>query len=310
MAGSDWGQGRPSAPHTTIFQVLLAYATQGGRLFAARRSADNPLTLTHVVWQGPAGLALEAARSPDADDLGSPEERDVWVQLALQVPSTPGRQMGPESPWLPLAVDQQQAMAWARMGRQSQTSWPPHGIAPGGSGGPGGPGVRGHTAPQPSPMGGWGSPAPSQAPSRPGSTSSPYSMPPHAGDASQWTGSMRRGETMEVVVLPCVEVELPPLMPGVTTAYRNDFSRDVAMHFGRAARTIQQIREVRGWMRGDRLVLAARFVVGTGNRTPTRPEMDAAARALAEVLAMRTLPYAALGFADPSEWVQGAPLPE
>jgi hypothetical protein len=121
---------------------------------------------------------------------------------------------------------------------------------------------------------------------------------------------MRRGEPMEVVVLPCVEVELPPLMAGATADYRNDFSRDVAMHFGRAARTIQQVHEVRGWMRGDRLVLAARFVIGTGNRAPTRPEMDAAARALADVLAMRTLPYAALGFADPSEWVQGAPLPE
>jgi hypothetical protein len=28
------------------------------------------------------------------------------------------------------------------------------------------------------------------------------------------------------------------------------------------------------------------------------------------VLAQRTLPYVQLGFADPGEWMQGAPLPE
>ena len=127
----------------------------------------------------------------------------------------------------------------------------------------------------------------------------------------QWTNSWRRTETTEVAVLPCVEVELPPLVNSIAAAdYRRDFSRDVAMHFARAARTIQQVREVRGWMRGDRLVLAARFVVSSGNRQPTRPEMDGAARTLAEVLAQRTLPYATLGFADPAEWAQGAPLPE
>jgi hypothetical protein len=146
-------------------------------------------------------------------------------------------------------------------------------------------------------------------------------MPPYSGhggggggvedESRQWTNSWRGGEASEVVVLPCVEVELPPLLDGVATAdYRRDFSRDVAMHFARAARSIQQVREVRGWMRADRLVLAARLVVGTGNRPPTRPEMDGAARALAEVLGQRTLPYAQLGFADPGEWVQGAPLPE
>ena len=60
-------------------------------------------------------------------------------------------------------------------------------------------------------------------------------------------------------MLPCVEVELPPIMNNPAAAdYRRDFARDVALHFGRAARTIPQVREVRGWMRGDRLVLAAR----------------------------------------------------
>ncbi len=340
MGEMDWGHERPVGPDTGIFELLHAYATQGGHLFGARRSAENPLTLTHVRWQSPTGTILEAVRSPDSGDLGSTEERDVWVQLALQLPQSL-RQMGPEAPWLPFSVSQQQAMIWVRMGRQSQTSWPARGAGPSSWGPSASPypppvptppgGLSGAASLPPiqrmpgsppgesTPPGGWGTtpPRPSPYGREPGpygpiGQPSPYSQPlQRSGDAGQWTNSWQRGETAEVVVLPCVEVELPPLLPGRATAdYRRDFSRDVAMHFGRAARSIPQVREVRGWMRGDRLVLAARFAVASGSRPATRPEMDAAARTLAEALAQRTLPYAALGFADPAEWIQGAALPE
>ena len=133
------------------------------------------------------------------------------------------------------------------------------------------------------------------------------------GEERQFTGNWQRGQmdAPEVVVVPCVDVELPPAMGGNAYAdYRRDFARDVAMHFSRAARAIPQVREVRGWMRGDRMVLAARFVVATGHRPPTRAEMDGAAQILADGLAQRTLPYARLSFADPGEWTQGAPLPD
>jgi hypothetical protein len=63
-------------------------------------------------------------------------------------------------------------------------------------------------------------------------------------------------------------------------------------------------------MRGDMLVLAARFVLGMGQRQASRPEMEATAHYLAQVLAQRTLPYVRLSFADPGEWMQGATLPE
>jgi hypothetical protein len=323
---------------------------QGGHLFGARRSPENPLTLTNVRWQGPSGTVLDAVRDPEAGDLDSPEERDVWVQLALLVPQASPRQTGPEAPWLPLAVDQEQAMAWVRRGMQSQLShtrdsqhpgWgapprpysqPPEPFLPPRPGPAGLPSIS--AAPRmpnlpPDPFAGRDTGAEPRSPWRgsfPGdvtqpvqwSPPSPYSMPSQSGPGGvveenprQWTNSWRSGQAGEIMVLPCVEVELPPLLDGVATAdYRRDFSRDVAMHFARAARSIQQVREVRGWMRGDRLVLAARLVVGTGNRPPTPPEMDGAARALADVLGQRTLPYAQLGFADPGEWVQGAPLPE
>ena len=93
-------------------------------------------------------------------------------------------------------------------------------------------------------------------------------------------------------------------------AYRADFARDVAVHFARAVRQLPQVSEMRGWMRGDRLVLAARAVVGVGNRPPMRAENDMMLGMLEESLAPLTLPYVSLGFADPAEWIQGALLPE
>jgi hypothetical protein len=100
-------------------------------------------------------------------------------------------------------------------------------------------------------------------------------------------------------------------MGGMATAdYARDYARDVAVHFARAARTIPQVRELRAWMRGDRLVLAARMVVGTGTRPLSPAEMEGAARLLADALAQRTLPYARLSFAEPAEWQGGSSLPE
>jgi hypothetical protein len=139
------------------------------------------------------------------------------------------------------------------------------------------------------------------------------SVPRSTSDVNQWSQGFHRNqmETSEVSILPCVEIELPPQIAGLDAAeYRRDFASDAARHFGRAARGIPQVREVRGWIRGDRLVLGARIVVGMGMRQPTRAEMESAAHMLAEVLSQRTLPYSRLAFADPGEWTQGAPLPE
>lgn len=95
-----------------------------------------------------------------------------------------------------------------------------------------------------------------------------------------------------------------------TSDFARDYAQNVAVHFARAARTIPQVRELRGWTRDGRLVLAARMVLGPGDRPPTRTEMEAAGQMLAEVLARRTLPYTRLNFAQPDEWEVGSPMPE
>jgi hypothetical protein len=330
MADAGWGQGRPDSG---ILQVLIAFVMQGGQLAAARRRPDNPLTLTHLLWQGPEGASLEAVRLPNSE-RESPEEREVWVQLALHLQATPVPfpYMPNESPWMPLVVDRELVSQWVRVLRHGQMNRPSNSPPPlygGGTSLPpsGGQDMRGRNM-QPE-----SAPPHSELPSRPRTEGAPphHAWPPSSLPSgtppapplppftppgrppSQRTGSWDRSsaDTGEVTVLPCVEVELPPVMNNPAAAdYRRDFARDVALHFGRAARTIPQVREVRGWMRGDRLVLAARFVVAIGNRAPMRADMDGAARILADVLAQRTLPYVQLGFADPGEWMQGAPLPE
>lgn len=118
-------------------------------------------------------------------------------------------------------------------------------------------------------------------------------------------------DSQEVTTLVSIEVDMP-LMPGDGLAddYVRDFARDVTIHFSRAARTLSQTRDLRGWMRGGRIVLAARLAVGTGARAPTRAEMEHAAHLLADALAHRTLPYTRLTFPDPNEWAQGLRLPD
>lgn len=336
MADAGLGHGRPAEMDTGILQVLTGYIAQGGQLYGARRWVENPLTLTHVRWQGPGGVTVDAFRRPDIDETGGDAERQVWVQLALTMPTSYGAPSGANAPWLPLAVMREKAMEWVQALRQLRSSRHSQAQRPSGgdifsspripaiendlprrSGSAFGPSSFPERPARSSYM-----PPHSSAPSMPLSVDMEPTMqyttapntPPHISEENrQFTNSWRQSQVNvpEVVVVPCVDVELPPAMDGMASAdYRNDFARDVALHFSRAARAIPQVREVRGWMRGNRIVLAARFVVAVGTRPPTRAEMDGAAQILADGLAQRTLPYVRLGFADPGEWTQGAPLPE
>ena len=102
-----------------------------------------------------------------------------------------------------------------------------------------------------------------------------------------------------------------PTMGGLATAdYAADYARDVAMHFAQAARTIPNVRDLRAWMRGERMVLAARMVLGPAGRSVSRAEMEHAAQVLAAALAERTIPYIRVTFADALEWQAGQPVPE
>ncbi len=346
MASSGWGHGGPAESDTGILQALLAFVSQGGQLQGARRWAENPLTLTHVRWQGPSGMTVDAFRDPLRDTSLSAEEREVWVKLALTFPAVPPTPPGVEPPWMPLSVEGERAAQWAQSVRQAQArerarppvySGPSQGSTPrmlaipratesgwtgetrrlprademasqpyvGGS--PTQPSLQSPLPPQ--------SPLPQQSPLPP--RSSPYSQSEHGSmprsEPSQWTGGWRQAslDQPEVTVLPCIEVELPTLLDGEMGAvYRADFARDIAVHFARAVRKLPQVREMRGWMRGDRLVLAARSVVAVGNRAPSEIENDGMAHLLHEALAQETLPYVYLGLADPSEWIHGAALPE
>jgi len=337
MADGGWGHGSPVG--TGIYQVLQAYVTQGGQLYAARRWADNPLTLTHVRWQGPSGNIADAFRQPGGDTGASPEEREVWVQLALHFPAAHPTPSGPDAPWLPLQVDPAKVTGWVNLLRVRLGSYGSEAFSardpmlspsaggvpidnrPYGSFSPDSSCVTAYNRPHMPPASLTRTPPGSrpaferQGPppiSRPTASPAPSVPPaPFYDDESRQFSRAGLGGPPEVVVLPSVEVELPPepsSLPG--GGFRNEFARDVALHFGRAARTIPQVREARGWMRGDRLILAARFVLGLGARAPTGPEMESSARTLAEALAQRTLPYTRMTFADPGEWMQGAQLPE
>ena len=114
-----------------------------------------------------------------------------------------------------------------------------------------------------------------------------------------------------MTVIPCVEVELPPVLTDPSAADQaRDFTRDVARHFNRSARQLPQVRETRGWMRNGRMVLAARMAIAPGTRVPSHTEMDNAARMLGDTLARNMLPYTRMTFAEPGEWTQGVALPE
>jgi hypothetical protein len=311
MADAGWGRGGGMELDTGLGQLLLAHGTQGGQLFGARRWAENPLTLTNVRWQSPAGATLDAVRRPGADDSLTEAEREAWVQLALHFPPMPagGPQAG--ASWLPLNVDPAQAAALAQAIRRGLaerrmsgprgayvSSWPPPGgppytpssdspppwrVARGAGAEPGG-AVRSDVPPSPS---------------------------HYSSGAQGWSGQERSGSGASegAALLPSVEVALPPASGAGAANYRSDFTREVALIFSRAIGRLPQVREMRGWIRGERIVLAARVVVAGGPRQPDYAEMESITQLVADALAPHTLPLAWIGFADPGEWSQGAALP-
>jgi hypothetical protein len=311
MSELGWGHGGPANTHseTGLADVLMAFASHGGQLAGARRWADNPLTLTHVRWQGPAGQILDAMRHPGDDAYVTAEERNAWVQLALHYPNTaPLSSPGPNAPWMALMLPPDQAQILAtRIGRPRQSghasSWPSRPASPYGQ-----PSYPSYYPSRPSFPGG----GPLSAPAFP--NRQPMADLADLTDrATQSTEGWQAGARgpHEVAVTPCVEIELPPTMGGLATAdYARDYARDVAMHFAQAARTIPYVRELRAWMRGERLVLAARMVLGPVGRSVSRAEMEQAAQALAAALTARTIPYIRVAFADPLEWEAGRPVPE
>src|SRR5260370_22313789 len=120
MANVGWGHGSLAETDTGILQALFAYVSQGGQLYGARRWPENPLTLTHVRWQAPSSMTVDAYRDPTRDAALSAVERDVWIQLALTFPPVPPTPPGAEPPWMVLAVDPAKAAAWVQALRRAQ----------------------------------------------------------------------------------------------------------------------------------------------------------------------------------------------
>jgi hypothetical protein len=283
MANAGWGHGGPAESETGILQALMAFVAQGGQLFGARRWSENPLTLTHVRWQGPSGMTVEAFRDPLGDAALGGEERDVWIQLALTFPPVPPTQAGAEPPWMPLLVDVEQAARWAQGLRQARPrdrsqarvpSAPPPLSAPrlptvpltadGGWGSettrlPRLDALRAHAlqmdsqAPRPPAVSQVRTPPP-EPPARPplpapyetydASYDASYEAPPRS-EPSQWTGGWQQGavDAPEVQVLVCIEVELPTLLDGQVGAA---YRADFARDIAiHFARAVWQIPQVR-----------------------------------------------------------------
>ena len=315
MAETHWRHGSQAQPDTGISQVLATYASRGGELLGARRWAENPLTLTHVRWQDGSGYILEAVREPNIDLYLSEAERNIWVQLALHFPMTQPSTIGNNAPWLPLTLQPAQAADLVSQLQRSRSS--------GGASFPTG-GAQGG--------GRHGNPPQAMPPEQPAINNAPFSpRPAQQNGVNSWSpresvpsgpvvsrdGAATPGawnayaEAPEVSAIPCVEIELPPVLAAATAAdAAREFTKDVAAHFKRAAFSIPQTREVRGWMRTGRLILAARVVVAIGTRAPNHTEMEHTAYLLADALARRTIPYTRMIFADPGEWAQGVALPD
>ncbi len=306
--GSAWAPRGLSA--TGIAEVLEGYARTGGNLLGARRWAENPLTLTHVRWMGPRGEVADAVRPPGDDQGVIAEERGVWVALALGFPAAHPSPAGRDAPWLPLDVSPQQAAGLClRMARGMQSQ--PRGYN----------GYR-QTMPTPGPLPGvFHSGGPMASPpgySPPGF--SPPGYPPPRGDSGggyvegpEWAGGLRDALLFDegVSVIPCIEIELPSAEMGPAAAdAARAVARDAAATFIHATQSLRQVREVRGWRRGGRLVLAVRLTVAPGSGAATHEEGEDAVRLLAHVLAQRMLPYTRIGQADPGEWAKGQPLTE
>ncbi len=359
MESYGWrGQGSSNQPETGIAQALDYYARFGGELLGARRS-DNPLTLTHVRWHDQSGHVYDATHSPEMSGDIDSAEREVWVQLALDLPIAAAGMYGARAPWEHLALDQGRAAElltqlrrslasrtsgnsnnpaqWASGAPMPTMQWPPNQPQPYPPQRPlGNPGWAAGQPPEsdgafppPSPF--QAQPQPQQPPSSqrgaplpgagmPGGSGfmprSENDAPPPGsqgamGGGRDWGNPARPMSDPEVTVIPCIEVELPPVLTDPAAADQaRDFTRDVARHFNRSAHQLQQLRETRGWMRNGRMVLAARLAIAPGSRVPSSIEMENAARMLSDVLSRNMLPYTRMTFAEPGEWTQGIALPE
>ncbi len=307
MAFSGRGQGglADSTSETGLAEVLLAFVTYGGQLGGARRLAENPLALTHVRWLGTAGQFLDAVRHPVDDMTLSPAEREAWLRLALHYPETPTPiPSGPSAPWLPLTIEREAAQSISALLTPSRNGEP----GASRSGFPRRPEaemdpfavshLRSGRTPGSQPYG----------PTSGGRVASQYGSDARPAHTDSW--QVNASEAQQYAAYPCVEVELPSAHNMPSADYARDYARDVAIHFARAAQAIQQVRETRAWMRDDRLVLAARMVIGYGTHPLTRTDVESAAQLLSDELARRTIPYVRLTFADPQEWQAGSPLPE
>ncbi len=352
------GQGSPNQPDTGIAQVLAYYSRYGGELLGARRS-DNPLTLTHVRWRDQSGHVFDAVHSPEMDGGIDAAEREVWVQLALDLPIAAAGMFGPRAPWERLAMEPDRAAEMLNQLRRSLASRPSHnnnhqaqwspgaytpqpptpshqaypvnrpGFTPGWGGGGGQPAAPAGTFPptfQPVQPYQQVQQPPMQPPQQdfPAQGAQPLSgnpvppivpraqaAPESSEDTREWTNALRVTQEPEVIVIPCIEVELPPMLNDPAAADQaRDFTRDVARHFNRFARQLQQVRETRGWMRNGRMVLAARMAVAPGSRVPSHMEMENAARLLGDTLTRNMLPFTRMTYAEPGEWTQGIALPE
>lgn len=326
MAANGPGVSSMSYQNASIIDVLLAYGSRGGALYATYRHPDNPLLLTDVRWQGPAGETLETHRSPD-DMAMVREEREAWAQVALRSTTLRPDSVGPRAPWLQAPLDPREAYDLATRAKRAREASVPSSQHTFGSGAPLPGSMRpasfspapppGHLTPNAS-----GFPGQSRGPY--GDTRSPDSFGGYNVDLSaspensQITGSWSidpfprppSQPNSEITVIACIEIEMPSLMTDAPQDFTRDFARDVALNFNFAAHTIPQTRETRGWMHGSRMTLGALMALGTGARPATRAEMEHAADTLASALANRTLPYVRLRFADMTEWAQGVPLPE
>jgi len=339
MAANGYGFPRSPDRGGSIATALIAYGQQGGALFAAYRLPDNPLVLSHVRWQGESGEVVEAQHL--SEGVYSPqEERQAWAEIALSSTTTQADAVGPNAPWLPVRMDRERALDLGLRAQRALLASQPPQSPPRMSGAPSGYG-QGPQSGVPYANSSYGAIPSAQAPhasaqfqpyhmQTPNQSADEYSptrlidaLPastPSMPELSQNTGQWARDDLLrggaypgpsqqEITVIPCVEVEMPMLLTSEQQDFTREFARDVAIHFGRAARGIQQTRELRGWMRGARIVLAVRMGFGPGSRPANRAEMEHAAALLSEALARRTLPYAQLRFADYAEWSQGVELP-